>query len=93
MAGNSKSLLIQDRTGKRDTDQTAHAMGFYVLLFFLCFIGGIFGRSQVRIKVRETTGEGIYRKVVHALRDSLKGSGIGKGKVRKDSESGTSLEG
>ena len=49
-------------------------------MFFFCFIGRIFGGSQVRTEVRETKGEGIHWVVVHAFRDTLKGSGIGKGK-------------
>jgi hypothetical protein len=53
-----------------------HAMPFFFVFctfFFLGFIGRIFGRSQVRIKVRETTGEGVHREVVHAPRDTVRG--------------------
>ena len=61
---------------------------FLFCTFFLRFIGRIFGGVQVRIKIRETTGEGIHREVVHASRDPLKGEvELERGKVREGSES------
>ena len=64
------------------------------MFVFLCLIGNVFGGPQVRTEARETAREGVYREVVHASRDALKGIRNRKRKGEKGFRVGySSLEG
>lgn len=75
----------ENKTGKQDTDKIT-----WCDTFFLRFVGKAQG-CRVGTEVRETTREGIRWEVVHAPRDSLKGTRNRKEEGEKASRVGVEL--